>query len=76
MGWPREKQFPAEVIIAVCEQYLNTKGTIKNEWAWFTRVIQAKSEDWHAAQNIEEHKKLKDQGSTISLKQILEGAKE
>lgn len=70
LKWRKDQKFPDEVLLAVCEQYSKDKAGIKDPWPWFKRVIEEKSKDHFAQQNIAEHEKLKKEGIT-PLKDLL-----
>jgi hypothetical protein len=68
--------FPSEVIIEVCKEYLRYKNfdKIKSDYAWFIRVLIAKSDQWNANRQIAEHQKYKQQPAMAqSVKDILKG---
>lgn len=69
----RIEPFPEEVILAVCDEYWKYKDTIKSQWPWFVRVLEAKSAEYYANKNIQEHAEIKKQGP-MSLADILKGA--
>ena len=75
MKWTKEQRFPAEVIIAVCRQYLRERGKITKEWGWFAKVMQAESAAHFARKNVEEGKKWKNTPVALSLKEIMKGIK-
>ena len=68
--------FPPEVIIGVCKEYMRFKDMdkIKSDYAWFIRVLTAKSGEWNANRQISEHQKYKKQQPIASnVKDILKG---
>ena len=54
----RVDNFPPEVIISVCKEFITYKdrSKIRNDYTWFVRVMVAKSHEYQAQQNINEHK--------------------
>lgn len=62
MGWPKDRLFPEEVLLGVCESYEKGKTKIKDQWAWFKVAIRQESEKYFAAKNIDEHRKIKETG--------------
>jgi hypothetical protein len=68
--------FPPEVIIEVCKEYMRFKDMdkIKSDYAWFIRVLVAKSDQWNANRQISEHQKHKnEQPIAQNVKKILGG---
>ena len=68
--------FPASVIIEVCKEYMRFKDMdkIKSDYAWFIRVLTAKSGEWNANRQIQEHQKYKNAPPIASnVKDILKG---
>ena len=57
----RVDNFPPEVIISVCKEYtrFTDLSKIRNDYLWFIRVLNAKSDEWHANHQIQEHQKHK-----------------
>jgi len=72
LGWPKEQQFPEEVLLGVCDAYWREKekAQIQSPFPWFMAVLRKESESYFASKNIEEHRKLKEQGA-LSLKDIM-----
>lgn len=68
LGWENGRMFPEEVILNVCKRYFQDKGVIADRWSWFKRVLLAESE-------LHFHYKFKNEKGVLSLKEILEGAK-
>ena len=72
----RVDNFPAIVIIEVCKEYTRFKDMdkIKSDYAWFIRVLEQKSSEWHANNQIQEHKKIKQQPAMAkNVKDVLKG---
>jgi hypothetical protein len=69
----RVDNFPAIVIIEVCKEYTRFKDMdkIKSDYAWFIRVLEQKSSEWHANHQIKEHSKYKNEPMAESIKSIL-----
>lgn len=44
-------QIPDDVIINVCNQYLNPHKPILNQWAWFVAALHRATQDYFHAQN-------------------------
>jgi len=70
LNWGQEREFPEEVLLAVCEQFHKDFGKIQNNWGWFVRVLQEKTKDHFAQGNIKASEELKNQG-VFSIKDIL-----
>lgn len=75
MKWGKKQRFPADVLIAVCQQYFKDKENIKSEWGWFTKVIQAESAAYFARKSVQEGEKWKKEPVALSMKKIMEGMK-
>lgn len=73
LGWKKKQHFPAEVIVAVCRQYIRDKAKIKRQWAWFAKVIQAESAAHFARKSIQEGEKFKKAPVAQSIKEIMKG---
>jgi len=73
IGWRKAQEFPAEVLIVVCKQYLKDKGKIKSDWAWFIKVIQAESAAHFARKSVQEGEKYKSMPVAQSIKEIIKG---
>lgn len=71
-GWGKEKVFPDEVLLGICNSYYKDKTKIKDRFPWFLVVLRKESESFFAKQNIKEHNDTKKQG-VMSLAQILKG---
>ncbi len=69
LKWPKDQNFPDEVILGVCAAYHRDKGKIKEYFPWFMTVLRKESETYFATKNIEEHNKIKAQGP-LSLTDI------
>jgi len=72
----RVVNFPPEVIIAVCKEFISTsdKSKIRNNYTWFIRVMIAKTHEHQANQNIYEHQKYKKSPPIAqNIKDILKG---
>jgi len=72
----RVDNFPPIVIIEVCKEYTRFKDMdkIKNDYTWFIRVLEQKSSEWHANNQIQEHNKIKQQPVMAqNVKDILKG---
>lgn len=50
---------PDAVIMRVCMQYLECPSAVKNEWAWFMRVLNAELDLFNANNRIVEHQEIK-----------------
>lgn len=72
LKWAKDRRFPDEVLLGVCEAYWRDKDKIRSDWAWFVRVLEAKSNEYYAQKNITEHQTIKKQ-EAISLKEIMKG---
>ena len=73
MRWSLKTEFPDEVIVGVCNQFLKTKPIIRNHWSWFIRVMRLESDKYFASKHIQEHQRMKH--TTPSLKDILDANK-
>ncbi len=72
----RLDNFPPEVIIAVCKEFISTsdKEKIRNNYTWFIRVMIAKTTEHQANKNIYEHNKIKSAPPMAqNVKDILKG---
>lgn len=72
----RVDNFPPEVIIAVCKEFISTsdKAKIRNNYTWFIRVMIAKTTEHQANLNIKEHQKIKSAPPMAqNVKNILKG---
>jgi hypothetical protein len=72
----RVDNFPPEVIISVCKEFISFKdrSKIRNDYTWFIRVMVAKSHEYQAQQNINDHKKHKSAPPMAqNVKDILKG---
>jgi len=72
----RLDNFPPEVIIAVCKEFISSsdKSKIRNNYTWFIRVMIAKTEEHQANQNIKEHQKIKSAPPMAqNVKDVLKG---
>jgi len=71
----RVDNFPPEVIIEVCKEYTRFKNLdkIRHDYLWFIRVLQQKSGEWHANNQIQQHAKYKTEPMAQSIKNILKG---
>jgi len=75
LKWEKGRLFPEEVLLKVCDSYAKNKATVKDQWAWFKVAIQKASEEYFAAKNIEEHRKMKEAGP-VSLGELLRRMRE
>jgi hypothetical protein len=64
-------EIPEVVLLAVCESYWKSKPKIKEDWAWFQRVLVAEWQKYNAEQNVKEGEAWKKQGMAQSIKDIL-----
>lgn len=71
LKWATGSQFPDEVLIGVCEQYLKDKSNIKDEWGWFVSVIKAESTKYYSAQSVKQGEAFKKEPMAMSLKEIM-----
>jgi hypothetical protein len=72
----RVDNFPASVIIEVCKEYMRFKDMdkVRNDYTWFIRVLEQKSGEWHANNQIKEHSKYKNAPPMAqNVKDILKG---
>ena len=59
LKWGKDQNFPDEVVIGVCRQYVKDKKKIKSEWAWFSKVMRVESAAYFARQSVVEGEKWK-----------------
>jgi len=72
----RVVNFPPEVIISVCKEFISTsdKSKVRNNYTWFVRVMIAKTTEYQANQNILEHQSYKKSPPIAqNIKDVLKG---
>ena len=60
---------PESAIKMTCEAFLKQRPKIKNEWAWFLRVLKAKRDEVNALREVARSKKLNKANPTL-IKEI------
>ena len=73
LKWKKNREFPAEVIEAVCWQYIKDGANVKNEWPWFLTVLKAESAAHFSRQSIHEGEEFKKAPIASALKEIIKG---
>ena len=68
LKWSKDKKFPPEVLLKVCEQYTKDKDKITKQWPWFIKVIELETSQYFARQHIKQSEEYKK--GTMSLKEI------
>lgn len=72
LRWQPGRYFPEEVLLGVCEEYNKYDGKIEKPWPWFVKVLELKSNEYYAQQQVTKHQEVKSMGA-VSLKDILKG---
>jgi phage replication O-like protein O len=71
--WPSDFKLPDEVLLAVCNQYLENKEKILNEWPWFLKVLHQECTEYFKRQEIERSREGKKADLAPNVKEILAG---
>lgn len=69
----RDLRIPDEVLITICNQYMQYRPRIISQWPWFITVLKAECEKYNARQVITEHEQYKTPGP-VSLADLLKMA--
>ena len=64
---------PEHILRLGCEEYLKSKPVIKNNWAWFVRVLRQKRDEAYVSNQQKKEKEYKNQTNTMLLKNIFGG---
>jgi len=66
---------PPDALINACRKYERYKDRIENPWGWFRRMIDVKSGEYFANEEVKQHEKLKKEPPTVGkiLAQMAKG---
>ncbi len=66
-----KEDFPAEIIIGVCNRYLKDKANINSPWPWLVKVFKIECNQYYAGMSRQEGEKQKDQPVPKLIKDVL-----
>ena len=73
LGFAKPYNFPEQVIIKVCTQYIKDRKKVKNQWTWFLKVFAAESEKYHAKENIRINEESKALSMCQKVRELIGG---